>query len=597
MERKFAKFFINLVKELIINDVDREQLFNSLKLYQSNHDLYQLLTDLRLLLNEPSKLELYDYMRPLILLQHQIEYSKRTPTAPGVKLRSVRLQRHHGESLGFAVRGGFEHGIGIFVTEVTPGSQADRQGLRVGDEIVRVNGFTIAEAIHDDVLNLVRSRDEIVLKVTYIGMLPVKHETTDPVTWRYVDSLNDENDEDSIHKNRRPQDIKIFIDSTGHASIGCSILRDKDSSKPGIFVEKVRPRSIAEQVGLEPGDQILEVNETSFRRISWEQAVLALKSSRQLNILIRKNAASSRLIQMWSSNLSAASAARQNTTTANTTALPASPLGVTDLEPVYSTVNKVSHAGPSDRGSSLPRSPDSLRESEIIEQELSRRPASKAPSSFPAFGMSPSVSPPSPTYSNKSSGSSVISTAAEVHLTPFNSSISNVARTGSVTENSHVSHTPALGGAAAMMAERRLLNSSGKTPGLLGPPDEFEWSDKKQDQVYHMFSSSILDGRPLLCLTYNKNADLGVDIEGGLGSPLGGKILVAGLFEGGVARKCGRMRVGDQLMMINGHMLLGVTAAEAERIIQQEANTAKDKIELYYCESTLVNDESSSTYF
>ncbi|CAG5115192.1 unnamed protein product, partial [Candidula unifasciata] len=277
------------VKELIASDADREQLFSSLKLYQSNQDLYQLLADLRLLLNEPSKLELYDYMRPLILLQHQIEYSRKTPTAPGVKLRSVRLQRHHGEGLGFAVRGGFEHGVGIFVTDVTPGSQADRQGLRVGDEVVRVNGFTIAEAIHDDVLNLIRSRDEILLKVTYIGMLPVKQETTSPVTWRYVDSLDDDSEE-----KRRPQDIKIFIDSTGHASLGCSILRDKDSNKPGIFVEKVRPRSIADQVGLEPGDQILEVNDTNFRRISWEQAVLALKSSRQLNIVIRKHAAVSR---------------------------------------------------------------------------------------------------------------------------------------------------------------------------------------------------------------------------------------------------------------------------------------------------------------
>ena len=42
----------------------------------------------------------------------------------------------------------------------------DDDGAQVGDEIVRVNGFTIAEAIHDDVLNLIKSRDEIVLKVT-----------------------------------------------------------------------------------------------------------------------------------------------------------------------------------------------------------------------------------------------------------------------------------------------------------------------------------------------------------------------------------------------------------------------------------------------
>lgn len=31
---------------------------------------------------------------------------------------------------------------------------------------MRVNGFVIAEAIHEDVLNLIKSREEIVLKVT-----------------------------------------------------------------------------------------------------------------------------------------------------------------------------------------------------------------------------------------------------------------------------------------------------------------------------------------------------------------------------------------------------------------------------------------------
>ena len=54
----------------------------------------------------------------------------------------------------------------MFISAVEKGSQAEKAGLRVGDEIVRVNGFTIAEAIHDDVLNLIKSRDEIVLKVT-----------------------------------------------------------------------------------------------------------------------------------------------------------------------------------------------------------------------------------------------------------------------------------------------------------------------------------------------------------------------------------------------------------------------------------------------
>lgn len=37
---------------------------------------------------------------------------------------------------------------------------------KVGDEIVRVDGYTIAEAVHEEVLNLIKGRDEIELKVT-----------------------------------------------------------------------------------------------------------------------------------------------------------------------------------------------------------------------------------------------------------------------------------------------------------------------------------------------------------------------------------------------------------------------------------------------
>jgi len=37
--------------------------------------------------------------------------------------------------------------------------------FQMGDQIVRVNGFTIVEAIHEEVLNLIKGRDEIELKV------------------------------------------------------------------------------------------------------------------------------------------------------------------------------------------------------------------------------------------------------------------------------------------------------------------------------------------------------------------------------------------------------------------------------------------------
>ena len=37
--------------------------------------------------------------------------------------------------------------------------------LQVGDEIRKLNGFTVSQAIHEEVLNLIRSRSELDLKI------------------------------------------------------------------------------------------------------------------------------------------------------------------------------------------------------------------------------------------------------------------------------------------------------------------------------------------------------------------------------------------------------------------------------------------------
>nr|KAG5691284.1 hypothetical protein BaRGS_017250 [Batillaria attramentaria] len=168
------------------------------------------------------------YQTPLIALRHQMEYSYLAPAVPGV-----------------------------------------------GDEIVRVNGFTIAEAIHEDVLNLIKTRDEIILKVTHIGMLPIKEQASQTVTWQYVEDMDSkvalaEVLEDKQVKKAKPVELKIFIDCTGYDSIGCGIVSGP-RHYPGIFVEKVRPGSLAEEGGLEVGDQLVEVNETSFLNIGHKE--------------------------------------------------------------------------------------------------------------------------------------------------------------------------------------------------------------------------------------------------------------------------------------------------------------------------------------
>ncbi|XP_060072464.1 membrane-associated guanylate kinase, WW and PDZ domain-containing protein 1-like [Ylistrum balloti] len=228
--------------------------------------------------------------RPLIPAKHQLDFDRLAPSPPGRGRRIINLRRRANESLGFAVRGGFEHGIGVFVSHIDAGSQAERQGLRVGDEIVRVNGYTISQAIHEEVLNLIKGHDAVELKVTNIGMLPVKEKQGDTLTWKYVEKRDRKKSVMKTQHRQEPEDkgeiVKLFANLRTSPSLGCRIISGPQGR--GIYIQRVGPQSLGEQIGLEVGDQILDVNGISFLNVSHNEAIVALKSSKELNLVIRK---------------------------------------------------------------------------------------------------------------------------------------------------------------------------------------------------------------------------------------------------------------------------------------------------------------------
>lgn len=62
---------------------------------------------------------------------HAPSISSAASTMGGGRVRFVRLIRRPGESYGFSLRGGREHGTGFFISHVEVGSEAYMQGLRV----------------------------------------------------------------------------------------------------------------------------------------------------------------------------------------------------------------------------------------------------------------------------------------------------------------------------------------------------------------------------------------------------------------------------------------------------------------------------------
>ncbi|KAG9460595.1 hypothetical protein GDO78_020789, partial [Eleutherodactylus coqui] len=85
--------------------------------------------DLKLVLSDPSRLPLFDAVRPLIPLKHQVEYDQLTPRRSR-KLREVKLERLHPDGLGLSLRGGLEFTCGLYISHIMKEGQADSAGLQ-----------------------------------------------------------------------------------------------------------------------------------------------------------------------------------------------------------------------------------------------------------------------------------------------------------------------------------------------------------------------------------------------------------------------------------------------------------------------------------
>nr|KAF6343857.1 USH1 protein network component harmonin [Pipistrellus kuhlii] len=288
MDRKVAREFRHKVDFLIENDAEKDYLYDVLRMYHQTMDVAVLVGDLKLVINEPSRLPLFDAIRPLIPLKHQVEYDQLTPRRSR-KLKEVRLDRLHPEGLGLSVRGGLEFGCGLFISHLIKGGQADSVGLQVGDEIVRINGYSISSCTHEEVINLIRTKKTVSIKVRHIGLIPVKSSPDEPLKWQYVDQFvsGSEGGRNILGSpgSRENREKKVFISLVGSRGLGCSI-SSGPIQKPGIFISNVKPGSLSAEVGLEAGDQIVEVNGIDFSNLDHKEAVNVLKSSRSLTISI-----------------------------------------------------------------------------------------------------------------------------------------------------------------------------------------------------------------------------------------------------------------------------------------------------------------------
>ncbi|XP_074602023.1 uncharacterized protein LOC141855771 [Brevipalpus obovatus] len=292
--------------------------------------------------------------------------------------RLVKLHRVGDSPLGFSIRGGWEHGTGIFVSEVHPGSEAQKEGLKAGDQILRVNGLIIEQAIHEEVITLIKSSSRITLKVKSVGMIPIRSNRTEAVSWKLVNesrkngysvsgsshstdgttigmssvstspstsstpdsnntplpppcpvhhspwsgskssstmansisisSLSNNTRSSSISSSSRSDDssdkdlsstygltcsdfmeARVFIRIAKGQCLGCSVVKGP-TSFPGIFVQTIKDGGIAQESGLEVGDQIIAMNGISFEPgdMEFNDAIARIKMCSQMTLTVRK---------------------------------------------------------------------------------------------------------------------------------------------------------------------------------------------------------------------------------------------------------------------------------------------------------------------
>ncbi|XDB58057.1 hypothetical protein AB1E18_011472 [Capra hircus] len=527
MDRKVAREFRHKVDFLIENDAEKDYLYDVLRMYHQTMDVAVLVGDLKLVINEPSRLPLFDAIRPLIPLKHQVEYDQLTPRRSR-KLKEVRLDRLHPEGLGLSVRGGLEFGCGLFISHLIKGGQADSVGLQVGDEIVRINGYSISSCTHEEVINLIRTKKTVSIKVRHIGLIPVKSSPDEPLKWQYVDQFVSESGggRSSLGSpgSQENKEKKVFISLVGSRGLGCSI-SSGPIQKPGIFISHVKPGSLSAEVGLETGDQIVEVNGIDFSNLDHKEAVNVLKSSRSLTISIVAGAGR----ELFMTDRERLAEVRQHELQRQELLM---------QKRLAMESNKI------------------LQEQQEMERQRKKEIAQKAAEENERYRkeMEQIVEEEEKfrkqweeDWGSKEQLRSPKTITAEVHPIPL----------------------------------RKPKYDLGVDPKF-DPADDLDGgTDKRGEQdfrkyeegfdPYSMFTPEQIMGKDVRLLRIKKEGALDLALEGGVDSPIG-KVVVSAVYEGGAAERHGGIVKGDEIMAINGKIVTDYTLAEAEAALQKAWN-------------------------
>ncbi|KPP62434.1 hypothetical protein Z043_119385, partial [Scleropages formosus] len=237
-------------------------------------------------------------------------------------LHTITVDKGADGRLGFSVRGGSEHGLGIFVSRVEDLSPAGRVDLRVGDQLVEVNGVPLDGVTMSGAVKVLTGRSRLRMVVRRVGKVPGIYQSTEKTTW--VDLTHRRM---VVEESRRPSSASssdgalrriVHLYSPAGRCLGFNIRGGREFGL-GIYVSKCAPPTslsvsrtfvlpvslahddpmeepgcrldpggLAEQNGIKIGDQILAANGVSFEDIGHAHAVDLLRSHAHIMLTIKE---------------------------------------------------------------------------------------------------------------------------------------------------------------------------------------------------------------------------------------------------------------------------------------------------------------------
>ncbi|KAM4592073.1 PDZ domain-containing protein 7a isoform 1-T1 [Odontesthes bonariensis] len=207
-------------------------------------------------------------------------------------IHTVTVDKSPDGRLGFSVRGGSEHGLGIFVSKVEDDSSAAQAGLTVGDKLVEVNGVSLESITMSSAVKVLTGNNRLRMVVRRVGKIPGIRYSKEKTTWvdlihrRMVVEESGRTPSEASSDSALRRIVHLFTTSDDYC-LGFNIRGGKEFGL-GIYVSKLDPGGLAEQHGIKMGDQILAANGVTFDGITHSNAVEVLKSHTHIMLTIRE---------------------------------------------------------------------------------------------------------------------------------------------------------------------------------------------------------------------------------------------------------------------------------------------------------------------